>query len=154
MDARNRWLPWLPVVAWIGVIVVLGGGGFPHQETSRILVPLLHWLFPDWDPQRVADAHGLLRKLAHPTEYGVLGALAWRALWLTRPPRAARVLPALMLVALVSSADELRQSTIASRTGSPRDVGLDFAGGVAGVLVAPPVLRRLSRRKDDGDGEA
>ena len=153
MAPRSTMAAWLPVALWIGVIAWLGGGGFEHGQTSRIIGPLLAWLFPDWSPEQVAAAHGVIRKLAHVVEYAVLGGLAVRALWLTRPPAPAwrRALPALALVALVASADEGRQAMLSGRTGSLRDVGLDCAGGLAGAA-AMPVLMRLRRRPGGRDG--
>jgi VanZ family protein len=149
---RSPIVPWIPVVLWIGVIAGLGSAEFQHDQTSRILVPLLRWLFPDWSPQRIALAHGLIRELAHPVEYGVAGLLFWRAFAQTlRPFRTLRVtLASLGLVLLVACADELRQTVLASRTGSLADVATDLLGGLAGVLAAPLVSR--GRPREPGHG--
>lgn len=77
----------------------------------------------------------VLRKLAHLTEYGLLWLLWLRALeW--RAPRAAA------LIALAYAVtDELHQSFVATRDGTPRDVAIDAAG----MLIAWLLWRRLRR---------
>jgi len=141
---RSARSAWVPVAVWLGVIAVLGGSGFSQEETSRIIGPILRFLFPEWSPERVLLWQGLIRKAAHPTEYAVLGALLARALFFAR--QAAGVLrlalPALALAAGVASADEARQSLLANRTASVRDVGLDVAGATVGAFVLPLLLRR------------
>ena len=45
-------------------------------NTSRIIRPLLLWLFPDISEASLAYLHILVRKAAHFTEYAVLALLA------------------------------------------------------------------------------
>ena len=96
----------------------------------------------------------LVRKTAHVIEYGILGALLTRAtrgmlpgyvrgrqlqlLW-----RAASV--ALPCGLVVSVADEIHQTTVPSRVGSPKDVAWDFLGLVLGLLATWLVWRRRRR---------
>jgi VanZ family protein len=68
----------------------------------------------------------ILRKLAHLTEYAILGALLLRAL---RHPAAAVVLAGLYAVT-----DEVHQLFVEGRHGAPLDVGIDTVGALAGVL--------------------
>ena len=69
----------------------------------------------------------VLRKIAHAAEYALLGALLVRAL-----PR-----PGLAFALGVAYAisDEVHQSFIAGRTGSPLDVALDAVGVLVGVAL-------------------
>jgi VanZ family protein len=125
---------WLAVAACAGAIFVFSGDDFSAANTSRILGPLLRWLFPDLAPDAMATLHMAVRKAAHLTEYGLLGLLAFRALRLSLAISNARAaLLGLGLVLLVSATDELRQSFIASRTGTIRDVCIDLVGGALGV---------------------
>jgi VanZ family protein len=117
-------------------ILVFSGDDFSAANTSRILGPILRWLFPDLAPATMATLHFWVRKGAHLSEYGLLGFLAFRALRLSLAiPSSRAALLGLGIVLLVSGTDELRQSSLASRTGSLRDVGIDLAGGALGVLV-------------------
>jgi VanZ family protein len=150
----HGWTPWIPVAVWLAVIAGLGSAGFEHQQTSRFIGPLLHWLFPDWSDAQVAALHGWIRKGAHLTEYALAAVLIVRALWLTAGvrTRTAAALPTLALVAAMATADEARQSVVDARTGSPRDVALDVAGGAVGLGVAPWIVPWLGvgrRERDD-----
>ena len=72
----------------------------------------------------------VLRKLAHMAEFGLLWFLWWRALGYGN-----RLLPALIAVAYAIT-DELHQTTVEGRVGSPVDVLIDSAGVALAVLVA------------------
>ena len=127
---------WLAVAACIAVILGFSGDEFSAQSTSRILGPLLRWLFPEIRHATLHAIHLWVRKGAHVTEYAVLGLLAFRALRLSLAislPRTA--LLGLAVVLAVAATDELRQSLLASRTGSIIDVGFDLAGGALGVCL-------------------
>ncbi len=127
---------WLAVAACIAVILAFSGDEFSAASTSRILGPLLRWLFQEIRPATLYAIHLWVRKGAHVTEYAVLGLLAFRAFRLSLAislPRTA--LLGLLVVLAVSATDELRQSFLASRTGSILDVGFDLAGGALGVCL-------------------
>ena len=104
---------WLPVAAWAALIFAL----------SSVLT--LDSGLGAWDE--------LLRKLAHVTEYAVLGALIQRAI--------GRPLPAFALGLAYAGSDELHQHFVPGRTGDPRDVAIDALGVLIGI-----VLYRRSRR--------
>jgi VanZ family protein len=70
----------------------------------------------------------VLRKIAHATEYAILAALLVRAL--RRPGWA------IALGIAYSISDEVHQSFISSRQGSPVDVGIDAIGVVVGAVIA------------------
>jgi VanZ family protein len=125
---------WLAVLLCIAVIWTLSGESFSGYSTSRIVGPLLRWLFPDISHETLRHAHFLVRKGAHLTEYAVLAVLSFRALRLSLHLSLLRVIGlALGLVLAVAGADELRQSLLPMRTGSLADVTLDFAGGALGL---------------------
>ena len=98
---------WLPVLVWAGLIFALSS------------IPDLGTGLGGWDL--------VLRKIAHAAEYAVLGALLQRALgrpWL-----------AFALGSLYAISDEVHQSFVAGRQGSPLDVVLDAAGVMVGVAL-------------------
>lgn len=77
-----------------------------------------------------------LRKAAHMTEFALLVLLWWRALRF-------RHLPAAAIIALVYAAtDELHQTTVAGRHGSPVDWMIDAVGIAIGVVIAREIRRR------------
>lgn len=149
---RRRAAAWAAVAAWTGVILVLSTDSFSSRETSRILGPVIDFLFPGLDAATRALVHAAVRKGAHVVEYAVLGALCRGALrneWPGRELRAAAV--AVGLVAAVAGIDEAGQAARDERTGSPADVALDVAGGAAGI-VAARLASLCARRKREVAG--
>ena len=146
MSASTRRIAWawLWVVLCVGVIWGFSGEGFSASGTSRIVTPLLRWVWPDISHEALWKAHVFVRKGAHLTEYAVLGLLAGRALWITLDVSPLRVaVLTLLLVLAVSGVDEARQSVLPTRTGSFADVALDFVGGALGVILIVVLHRWL-----------
>ena len=140
-----------PVVAWAGFVLLASSASFSASNTSRIIRPLLLWLFPEISEGSLAFAHFLVRKAAHLTEYGVLALLAARAFRTSRVQKLKSDwwLAAFALVACVSLVDEYHQSFLPSRTGTIYDSLLDMTGGAAALACAALWLR-LRRRKAGG----
>jgi VanZ family protein len=98
---------WLPVLVWAGVIFAFSS------------VPNLGTGLGGWDL--------VLRKLAHTAEYAILGALVVRATgrsWL-----------ALGVGVLYAASDELHQTVVRGRHGSPVDVAIDAVGLACGIVL-------------------
>ena len=138
-DRHNVLKAWIAAILWLIVIAIESTAWLSAHNTSRILYPLLHYLFGlDWD--RFEQVHFFLRKGGHVFGYGLLSFLLFRAWRETLPAmstarwtfRWANL--AVLGTALVASLDEWHQSYIPSRTGSPRDVLLDTCAGI-GVQV-------------------
>ena len=144
---------WLPLLIWMALIFSASADAQSSEHTSRILGPLLRWLWPDISPGRIEDARTLVRKTAHLTEFAILAWLWWRALRrpVRRDPRpwswpAAWL--ALAAVALYAASDEFHQSFVPNRTASVRDVCIDTLGGAAGLALLWLLHRRGQRKKN------
>ena len=98
---------WLPVLVWAAVIFAFSS------------VPDLGTGLGGWDT--------LLRKLAHTTEYAVLGALLVRA--------TGRSGLAFALGLLYAASDEVHQSFVEGRHGAPVDVAIDAVGVACGIAI-------------------
>ncbi|MFP6664735.1 MAG: VanZ family protein [Deltaproteobacteria bacterium] len=126
---------WGPVAAWAATIWLFSTEYFTGDGTSRVLVPLLEFFLPRAAPELLSQLHGLLRKLAHVTEFALLALLLGRALmrshrtlaWL-----AWRVLPMAVAWAIL---DEWHQTFVPRRVGAVTDVLLDSAGVLLGFAV-------------------
>jgi VanZ family protein len=107
------------------------------EHTSRIIVPLLRWLFPAIAPLTVVRIEFLIRKAAHVSEYAVLAVLFYRAFVHTvfRSRRALSAGLVLLLCAAYAASDEFHQSFVPSRTSSLRDVMIDICGATLAVLL-------------------
>ena len=66
---------WLLVLLWMVVIFSASSDTHSYQHSSRLLEPLLHWLFPTMSQAHVEDIHLVIRKCAHLTEYAILALL-------------------------------------------------------------------------------
>ena len=102
---RRRAIDWLLVIAWMAVVFAFSS------------VPSLGTDLGTWDL--------VLRKLAHTAEYAVLAILLLRA--------SGRPSLAIALATLYAVSDELHQTFVDGRHGSPVDVLIDAAGATVGV---------------------
>ena len=88
------------------------------------------WLFPNTSPETLATIHFIIRKLAHFTEYAILGVLAARAF--RTSPR--WFLISAVLIIVYALLDEYHQSFVPSRTASVFDSFIDMAGGISALI--------------------
>ena len=81
--------------------------------------------------------HFTTRKIAHFTEYAILGFLAARAFSTSpRPAISSRwFLISLTLIVVFALIDEYHQTFVPTRTGSVYDSFIDIAGGLTALLV-------------------
>ncbi len=126
------------------------------SNTSRILYPILHFLFHmDWE--RFEIWHVYIRKGGHVVGYAILSILLFRAWRATLPamsntkwtPRWATI--AILGTVLVASLDEWHQSFIPSRTGRWQDVVLDTSAGI-GAQILIFLWWKSFRKREGGAG--
>jgi VanZ family protein len=111
-----------------------------YQHSSRLIEPLLHWLFPQMSQAHVEVIHHLVRKCAHLTEYAALALLLWRGVRKPvrndpRPWSWREALMAIVIVFLYASTDEFHQRFVPTRTPLVSDVFIDTSGAVIGMIV-------------------
>ena len=148
---------WLAAAAWTALLFAVSSDLFSSSHTGGLLRALIGGLV---SPAMFEHIHFALRKLGHMTGYGIAAVLYYRALvdggrstvdkaprseedrfgtreTVPRAPSTVHRAPflALLLVVAVASLDELHQSTIPSRTGTPVDVLIDLTGGTLALLV-------------------
>jgi VanZ family protein len=150
-DRHDVLKAWIAAILWLILIAIESSALLSAHNTSRILYPLLHFLFGlDWE--RFDVWHFYIRKAGHVIGYGILSVLLFRA-WRATLPAMSDVkwtlrwtTIAVLGTALVASLDELHQSFIPSRTGTIRDVVLDTCAGIAaqGIIFLWWVSRRKS----------
>jgi VanZ family protein len=122
---ENKWLRWLAVVAWMGVIFFLSA-----QPTLPHVVPSLIDSFQD--------------VLGHLAACSILAALlywAFTAAGVERPG-----LVAFLIVFLYGLSDEFHQSFVPGRHPDPFDVATDLFGAGPTLLFLNLLRLRRSRR--------
>jgi VanZ family protein len=136
-----------PLILWMAFIFFASTGAFAGENTSRIIRPLLLWLFPDISEERIALVHFVTRKLAHFLEYALLALLAARAFYGSSHPILSRrwFLISLLLVVLYALSDEYHQSFVQGRGASLYDSLIDMSGGLAALLFYTFRRKRAAR---------
>jgi VanZ family protein len=127
---------YLPLIAWLAFISFASSDNFNAGNTSRIIGPVILWLFPNTSPETLAVVHLVTRKIAHFTEYAILGFLAARAFRTSPRPAINQrwFLICVTLVVVYALLDEYHQSFVPSRTASIYDSMIDTAGGLTALI--------------------
>ncbi len=143
----SRLRRYAPLLVWMSLIFFASTAELSATNTSKIIQPLLLWLFPHIREETIDLAHFLVRKTAHFTEYAIFALLAARAFLGSSHDVLRRhwLLAALALITLYSLSDEFHQSFVPTRTASIYDSMIDTIGGfVALISIALWRARRLS----------
>jgi VanZ family protein len=128
---RARWVRWVLLLAWMAAIYQ--ASDTPGLKTVPIIQRL--GLLPDsLTPWALDLLEWVLRKSAHFVSFGILALLAdgalngrWRAWFFTLG---------------YAVLDEIHQTFVPSRVGSPLDVVIDSAGALLFLLLASRSNRR------------
>lgn len=133
---RRRLWRYAPVLIWMVVIFIASTSGLSGAKTSRIIRPILLWLFPEINEEQIAQLHFIVRKIAHFVEYAILALLAARAFSSSSQTLLRRrwFLASFLLVAIYALSDEFHQSFVPSRGASIYDSFIDMAGGLTALL--------------------
>ena len=130
---------WLPVLIWMVVIFSASGDRGSVRHSSRIIEPIVRWLFPQVQDETVRAVVYYVRKSAHVAEYAVLAILLWRAL--AKPPATPtnpwpwKTAGLILLIAfLYAASDEIHQHFVPNREGRPMDVLIDTSGAASGLF--------------------
>lgn len=151
MSTIRKLYGFIPMLLWLAVVFSFSFQTYQQQsimpllrenisrERAKQLVPDVSFHYGNRLIEAKRNPYGFMefvfRKSAHLFVYAVLAAstaLGLRGLGITGWRMA---LCALLLVFCAAAADEWNQLRHAGRTGAWVDVGIDFTGGCAGVLV-------------------
>lgn len=114
------------------VAFIFGNSSADGDTSSGLSLLVTQWLNAalDWLRIPLELSHHFVRKLAHFTEYSLLGGLltAAAAAWRVKPWRFTLVFIPVLIGGCVSSMDEWLQTFIPDRCGCTSDVLLDMCG--------------------------
>jgi VanZ family protein len=145
---------WLPVLIWLDVIFLGSTDLMSAEHTSRFVVPFLRWLEPDISPDKIASIHFMIRKGAHLSEYAVLAFISLHAVICMTDSKRSTAIMCLSVWAgclFVAITDEFHQTFVRTRGASFRDIIIDSAGAILGLLIGaifrmvrprPPTLEK------------
>ncbi len=130
MSANRFIYYWMPVIAWMGVILLLSG--FTAARVGEVRESL--------SPPVPSFATSSL--FVHPVEFGVLAVLLYRLLdaYTLLAPRYVAAFSLLIAVGF-GFLDESRQAFVLGRRFDLADIGLDALGAALGVAAALAVRR-------------
>jgi VanZ family protein len=122
---------WIPAICVAVLISTFSTHYFSSEETSKILTPILHWIFPTASLHTLGRMHTVIRKLAHVTEFGAFSIAVfhgvrgerhgWRWQW---------ALVTLIVAVSYAGLDEWHQSFVPMREARVRDVLIDSTGAL------------------------
>ena len=135
-----RW--WWPAIVWAALIASFSTDVLSAEHTSRIILPLLHWMFPKLAAAKLAHWHHYIRKAAHVGEFFLLslflargirrGRRGWHVAWAAT---------AVAIAAAWAALDELHQAFVPSRGASMRDVLIDISGALLAQFCYAVLIR-------------
>ena len=119
----------------IANLMFIWGNSLLPGELSGALSGWVHTLLRAFFPNmgEGAGGHGLLRKLAHFTEFCALGAVLSWLFAMLKEKKWAFVLPSLVCGCLAACMDETIQCFVPDRGPGIRDVCIDSAGVILGI---------------------
>lgn len=139
---NQKYIRLCTVLILCNVAFIWGNSLMPGSISGAIsgfVNDLVHMLFPS-PGQEPEAGHGLLRKLAHFTEFATLGVLlVWQFRMWQVPRWAGYVLP-LLGGFLVACGDETIQRFVPDRGPSLKDVGIDTLGTATGIVLITLIL--------------
>ncbi len=93
------------------------------------------------------DAEAIVRKMAHFTEYMAVGFLSFgiAVIWMQRIK--AGIVAVTLQIFLSAGLDEIHQYFVPGRYASFRDVLIDTAGGIAGIMIVFLMYKIRKRRR-------
>lgn len=142
-------LTWTCTLIWMGIIFYLSSQ--PATQSAHLstgvknnLLSVLTNFIPGIDNLELRSLDFYIRKNAHFIAYFILGTMMLFALVQSEIRKSANL--ALLICLLYAVSDEFHQLFVPGRSGQVRDVLIDGAGAVLGVLIATVVVNQISRR--------
>ena len=162
-SGRDGWQrPWvraLTTVLTLGMMALIYCFSMENadasNETSGVFsMAVIRVVYPDYDQEPPGekqklfdDVQFVVRKIAHFTEFALLGLLMRFCLESWFGPKRRNSPLAWGLTTLYAALDEMHQLLIDGRASQWMDVAIDSGGGLLGVTLAAMIIR-CSRRKD------
>ncbi len=147
---------WLCGILTILNILFIWGNSLLTREVSasisKFVGKILSFIFSDCSGAAEGTGHGILRKIAHATEFCSLGILlSWGVRMLGKRKWELYIFPAMMGIT-VAAIDETIQIFVPGRGPHIRDVGIDTAGVVLGIVIFTLIFLLHRKKKESAEG--
>lgn len=124
------------LIVWLGVIFVMSSfNASLSSNQSNFVVRLIHDIIPSIDIEILKLG---VRKVAHFTEYFILGILLYKTLFLYKK----QVYSAIPLGVIYAISDEIHQYFVPGRVADIMDVLIDSMGLLVGIVIIKYFKRR------------
>lgn len=157
MSKKNKWMSWVPAVAWMIVIFMLSAQPAASSNSlsrgiTRMIVETVGRVLPlDIEMSTVNDIvtqlNHLVRKMAHFSAYALLGFLTSHALHKNGIQGRRAFLLSMCICVIYAASDEIHQLFVPGRGCQLKDVMIDSLGAAAGTALngASGKLMRFKR---------
>ena len=142
---------WVITFLWMGIIFSFSAttGDDSSSKSKRFTYEIINIIKKNEKEsqihKQVEKANPKIRKIAHAFEYAVLYILVLLSLKETLKNTNKTYLIALILCVLYASTDEVHQLFVNGRSGELRDVVIDTAGAVIGLLIYE-IIKKASKK--------
>ena len=146
-------IAWTLVVLWMCVIFTFSSQEATESKktSGKTLIKIASTISKDFKKlppkkqmKKVEPYQNVIRKVAHLTEYAVLGILSYIAFLLHKKKKL--VLSATTLCFLYAITDEIHQLFVKGRACRWYDVLIDTAGAVIGIMIIIGILKIIRKR--------
>ena len=148
-------IAWTLVVLWMCVIFTFSSQEATESKktSGKTLIKIASTISKDFKKlpakkqmKKVEPYQKAIRKVAHFTEYAVLGILSYIAFLLHKKKKI--VLSATTLCVLYAISDEIHQLFVKGRACRWYDVLIDTAGAVVGIMILIVILKYIKKEKE------
>jgi hypothetical protein len=122
---------WLPAIGVAIMISLFSTHYFSGEQTGRVIIPILRWLFPSASLHMLHLMHVGIRKAAHVTEFAIFSIAVFHGIRAERYGwRLDWAVLTLLIAVSYAGLDEWHQSFVPVREARFRDVLIDSFGAV------------------------
>lgn len=139
---------WMTLLV-VNLVIIWGNSLLPGEVSGAIsngVKNFLAMLLPK-GPENGNQGGGLIRKLAHFTEFTCLGICLSRIFRMTQEKKARWYYLPLLCGAFAAAIDETIQRFVPDRGPSILDVGLDTCGVITGILIITAIYKRKYKKQ-------
>ena len=138
---------WCAVLIWTLLLFYFSSqnaddSAFISMKVTGSLLDILSFL-----PFDAEQIHNLVRKIAHFCFFGLEGFLLGLAMMRSLPKRQMGIAPAVLACAVLAGLNEYSQMFAEGRSCELRDVFIDLAGALVGIMAGALLLYILEQRR-------